>query len=119
MKKIFASLASIGSFLFPVLAFAQISTGQDVGGVLTIITSILNTVIPILITLAFILFIYGVLLYITAKDETKKKEGRERLIQGIVGLAIILLIWGIIGIIGRTFGLQAGQQLDQLPSIVQ
>lgn len=100
MKKIFALL----SILFvPMSAFAQTSTGAI--GILRVIQDIANIVIPILITIAVIWFIYGVIKYVIAKDEGVKEQGRNAMISSIIGLFVIVSVWGLVAVIGNTFGI--------------
>lgn len=73
-------------------------------GVLEKLGDILNVIIPILITLGVIYFIWGVIKYVTAKDEEAQKEGRNTIISGIIGLFVIVAIWGLVGILQNTFG---------------
>ena len=64
-----------------------------------------RAVIPVLFSLASVVFIWGVIQYIMgANDQTKREEGRKFIIWGIVGLFVITAIWGIVGILGATVG---------------
>jgi hypothetical protein len=114
MKKFITGLTSIGFMAVPMLALAQ---GQTVGGILGILQSILDVVIPILITIAVIVFIVGVIQYIMAKEDTDKQKGRDRMIYGIIGLFVILAIFGIIEVIGNTLNVDIGGTQTNLPSI--
>jgi len=89
----------------PMLASAS---GHGVGGVLLKISELLNQVIPILITLAIIYFIWGVIQYVTAKDEEKQAEARKTIVSGIIGIFVIVSIWGLVSLVGRTFGIGSG-----------
>jgi len=127
MKKIFHTIITTGSIVFgPMIALAQsqfggsnIGSGQTATGVLNIVANILNVLIPILITLGVIYLIWGVITYITAKDEEKKKEARGVMISGAIGLFFILAIWGIIGLISSTLGVGVGGTLqsNQIPGV--
>ncbi len=127
MKKFLQKIAAFATVAFaPVMALAQnqfgnsnIGQGQTAGGVLTIVAGILNTLIPILITLGVIYLIWGVITYITAKEEEKKKEARSVMISGAIGLFFILAIWGIIGLISSTLGVGVGGTLQttQIPGV--
>ncbi len=105
MKKIF----SIGAVLagFPMFAFAG-----DAFSVLTVVNQILATIIPILITFAVVWFIWGVIQYTISSDEEAKKGARNKIIQGLIGLFIIVAFWGIIRLITNTFGV-GPEQLNQ------
>lgn len=76
---------------------------MDITDVLAKIGDILNVIIPLLITLGVIYFIWGVIKYVTAKDEDAQKEGRNTIISGIIGLFVIVAVWGLVGILQNTF----------------
>lgn len=97
----------------PGLAFAA-----DVESILSEISSIINLIIPLLIAIALIVFIVGVIKYITAgADEEKRKEARNTIIYGVIGLFAIVAVWGLVGVISSTFGIDTGGSIDipQLP----
>jgi hypothetical protein len=124
MKKF---IAAIMSFFAPLsVALAQVPVPQTAGGtdaadILGDIDNILDTVIPILITIAVIIFIVGVIQYITAKEDDQKKLGRDKIIYGIIGLFVILSVFGIIAVLGNTLGIGQGGTLDSsgIPQVVQ
>lgn len=63
-----------------------------------------DSVIPVLFTLATVYFIWGVLSYIMAADDEKKvAEARYYITYGLIGLFIIVSMWGIVSLIARTF----------------
>lgn len=97
MKKIIALGAVIGSV--PLFAFAA-----NAFSILTTVNQILNTIIPILISLAVVYFIWGVIQYTVSSDEEAKKNARGKIINGLIGLFVIVAFWGIIRLITNTFG---------------
>jgi len=84
------------------LGFGNISTISEL---LCRIGNILNSVIPVLVALGVVYFVWGVITYVIASDEEAKKKGRDRIIYGIIGLAVIVAVWGLVRILTRTFGL--------------
>lgn len=91
------------------LALPSIVAAQTIGNVLTTVKTLLNQVIPIVITLAVIYFFYGVAKYVMAAgDEEAQTAGRSIMIYGIIGLVVIVGIWGLVGIIANTFGISTG-----------
>ena len=106
MKKII-SFGIVASVVAPLFAFAA-----DAFSILTTINRILATAIPILITLAVVYFIYGVIQYTISTDEEAKKGARMKIINGLIGLFVIVAFWGIIKLITNTFGVGASQ-IDQ------
>lgn len=76
------------------------------------IGDILSIIVPILIALGVIYFIWGVITYVISDDEEAKQAGRNRIIFGIIGLAVIIGLWGLVRILTRTFGVDnAGQSI--------
>ena len=107
MKKKLIALSGLGIFT-PFLAFAQNSTVCTLGtlqGIICKIQEILNSVIPVLIVLGVVYFIWGIITYVIASDEEAKTSGRNRIIWGIIGLLVIVAVWGLVGIVSKTFGL--------------
>lgn len=75
-------------------------------------------VLPLLVTLAVVIFIIGVIKYIVKSNEQKdREEGRKFMIYGIVALFVIVSIWGLVGIIQGTFGLGTNVLIPQLQGI--
>lgn len=115
MKKKLIVLSGFVMGLVPALVFAQQTGGTptaclggsitNVQGFLCKIGEILNAVIPILIALGVVYFVWGVITYVIASDEEAKKAGRNRIIYGIIGLAVIIGLWGLVRILSNTFGL--------------
>lgn len=94
------NISSVSLLSLPLFASAQ-----TVQTVLAIILGILNQVIPILMVIATIVFLYGVIAYITsAGDEEKQASGKWYMIWGLIGLFIIVAMWGIVRILVNTFG---------------
>lgn len=63
-----------------------------------------STLVPLLFSTAIVAFLYGVQKYITAgASEDKVKEGRDMMIYGIIGLAVMFSVWGLVRLVLRTF----------------
>ncbi|MCC6323638.1 hypothetical protein IT400_02495 [Candidatus Nomurabacteria bacterium] len=96
MKKyiVFGSVISLS----PLFAFAA----ADAWSILTRIQSILNILIPLLVTVAVVYFIWGVIQYTISSDEEAKKNARSKIIMGLIGLFVIIAFWGIVNVMTRT-----------------
>jgi len=100
LKKLIPGVA----FFFPFVLFAQ--DLESIGGK---IQAILNLVVPIIMTLALIYFFIGLGKYIlSAGDEEKKGEGRNIMIYGVIALFVMAAVWGLVGVLINTFGIDAG-----------
>ncbi|HEY4525862.1 MAG TPA: hypothetical protein VJL32_02075 [Candidatus Paceibacterota bacterium] len=124
MKQKLMVLAGLVLLLSPAAAFAALTgniRGCGAGGLSPLeqfickIGDILNIIIPILIVLAIVYFIWGVIQYVISDDEEAKQAGRNRIIFGIIGLAVIVGVWGLVAILTQTFGVE-GQQNISFPT---
>lgn len=106
MKKFIALGLFIGSPLLTFAAMIDASPGT-VGYIIATVASWISYVVPVLITLAIAFFIWGVVQFITASDEEAKKLGRTRIINGLIGLFVIVAFWGIIAMVQKTFSVDS------------
>ena len=92
--------------LVPAIAFAQ--TTPDLGYFDTLIfqlDGVLTTLVPVLIGVALVVFIWGVIRYVTAGESDEKKvAARGIMIYGIIGLFVIVSIWGLVEILQNITG---------------
>ena len=111
MKKI---LSIIGLISTPVVSLA--ANGVDTTYVDSLIRAtgrILNGAILVLISGAIVWFIWNVIRYTMSKDLEKKTEAKQQMIWGIVGLFVMVSIWGFVSILSDTFN------LDNTPRTIQ
>lgn len=95
-------------FLPPSDAFSE--GGDTEEGIAFNIDSILSNLIGIFTVIAgiifIIIFVIAALNWLTAGGDTAKvQKARDSIVQGVVGLIIIIAAYAIIGIIGSLFGL--------------
>ena len=69
-----------------------------------IIKGMLWPIIYLLIGGSVVIFLYGVFKFIRA-DAEKKEEGKEFMLWGIIGLFVMLSVWGLVNVIRNTFNL--------------
>ena len=86
-------------YAFPLAAFAQAPT--NLIGLITFAGDVANRLIPLLIAVALVVFFYGIIQYVMAK---KPGKSINIIIAGLVGLFIMVSVWGIIRIAQNTFG---------------
>jgi uncharacterized membrane protein len=68
---------------------------------------LVKSVIPLLITLATVAFIWGIIQYFLNPDnEEKKNKGKEFLLWGLIGLFVMISVWGLVGVLSDTFNLK-------------
>ena len=107
MKKIIAtfSLLLISITALPVFAVSEKSTDfkELVNNVF--IGGLLKPIIPLLIGLGVVVFIYGVLVTMLSEGGEKKEEGKQFMIWGIIGIFVMVSVWGLVNIVGGLFNL--------------
>lgn len=91
------------------------------GTFLTIVGSLLyiieNNIVPLLITLATAYFLWGVLSYMMAAgDEKKLTEARYYILYGLIGLFVIVSMWGLVKLAVNTF-IGSGGEMPAGPTI--
>lgn len=68
---------------------------------------IINPLIGLIFAVALAYFIWGVLSFIRNQDsDADREEGKQHMMWGIIGMFLMVAVYGIIGIIINTFGLQ-------------
>lgn len=65
-----------------------------------------GTLVPLVFAVAFIVFIFGIFRYFImgATSEDKRKSGKELMIYGLVGFAVMISVWGLVNLVVGTFG---------------
>ena len=91
----------ISLLITPFVVFAQ---ADNIDQFISTLTDIVALIIPVVVALAFLYFLWGLLKFILhADDETKRAEGKQIMIWGTVALFVMLTIWGIIALLQNTF----------------
>ena len=110
--------------LSPAVAFAQQARGCNSVNLGTVqdficrVGNIIDLVIPLVILLGVLYFIWGVISFaLNSNDEKARENAINRIINGIIGLAVIFAMWGLVRIVQNTFGLPSGQQAPLTPQV--
>ncbi len=88
------------------LNVAYAATGQSVCGLVANINRvIINPIIGIIFALAVILFFYGMAKFLFySENDDKRAEGRSHMVWGVIGMFIMVSVFGIIRLIMDTLG---------------
>ena len=65
---------------------------------------LMGAAIPILISISVIVFVWGVFRYVIAEGEDKARS-RDVMLYGIIGLFVMVSVWGLVTIVKNTFDL--------------
>jgi hypothetical protein len=98
-------------------ATCSLAGNPKIQDLLCYVTGIINnSIIPLLFALALVMFVWGVIKFfiINSDEEAKRAEGKQFMIWGIVALAVMLSVWGLVGILKTTFGINVGSSSSSL-----
>ncbi len=108
-KLIGISTLTLVNLAIPVAALAQTAgTGAGLFGALSLVATFLNGLIGILITLAIIVFFWGLVQYLVNVGE-QKSEGLKIMFYGLIAIFVMVSIWGILRLMQSTFGISSTQ----------
>lgn len=115
MKKRFTLPFFLFTLSTPVLAFAQsqasaqcsaIKLNSVINIMIWIKCFIVTAVIPLIFALAFMFFLWGVFKFMRASDAKAKQDSQKLIWWGLIGLFVMVSVWGIIRILGMTLGIE-------------
>lgn len=104
MKKLAAVALAVA--VVPTLAFAQEGNFDNVFRAADTLMGLISKTIPIIIGAAMVLFLFGILRFAFSSEEGKRQEGRGFMLWGIIALAVMLSVWGLVRFLQNTFGLE-------------
>lgn len=104
LRHLFAVLIA---FLVPVFAFAAPASLREFA---ELVVSILQNIISILFVSLAVGLLYGVIVYFANSDNDKKRmEIKGYLLWGVIGIIVVMGIWGILGLLTESvFGTAPG-----------
>ncbi len=92
MKKKILGLSLVA---VPMISFAAT---EGIEGIIDTITELLGLVMPLLLSLAVIFFVYALLKYVLKAGE-EKEEARGQMIWGVVILFVMISVWGLVNLL--------------------
>jgi len=105
MKKTFAftSLA-LATLAIPLVSLAATNIGNVSDAGSFIINTINNIIVPVLFSIAFIVFVYGAFktFIMGAQSEDVQKEGKNLMLWGLIGFFVMVSVWGLVNILTGT-----------------
>lgn len=91
--------------IFTPLAFASAGPAPtNFAELLGVFVELLTIVIPLLITMAVVIFLYGISVYMSKSgDVSAREESKRYMVWGVVGLFVMVSVWGLVAVIDNTF----------------
>ncbi len=117
MKKAFVSSSIISILTFPGFLFAFSLASSTFKDVIDEILTIIALLIPILLSLAFLVFFWGLSKFILHSDSKGDVEkGRNYMMWGVIALFILITFRVIIGLIVSDLGWGSVSITPQFPT---
>lgn len=122
MKRTITHLLAGAALLAPsfVLAASSVPGGINTKAIqpytLGIADVINNILVPTLIAIAFIVFLWGVFKYFILDNDKAKKEGKDLALWGIIGFVVIFALWGLVYLVMSVFGLSDNTAAPKPPT---
>lgn len=115
MKK--ALLINIAMFA-PFVALAANSNMGYVQDLLMQIQGIVEFLVPLLIALALLFFLWGLVRFmLNSGDDTARQEAKSQMIWGIIALFVIVSVWGLVSLLNEITGIDAGGGPGGIPQV--
>ncbi|KKW38777.1 MAG: hypothetical protein UY88_C0001G0003 [Parcubacteria group bacterium GW2011_GWA1_54_88] len=106
------NLQKTAAWLIPSLVLALpvvVSAQNDVESLLGDVRRWLDLLVPILMGIGLIFFIWGLIQYFRAEgSDDDKKAARSNIVYGIIIFAAIVGIWGLVNIVLETLNINPG-----------
>lgn len=94
------SLSAAFELLLPRFTLAQGLSTNAFDKLLTNLEENLEDIITFLVLVATVILIFGIVKYVgSGDDEDKVTQGRNLIIYGVIGLATIIMLWGLVRIV--------------------
>lgn len=55
-----------------------------------------RAIVPFIYTLAFVVFLYGIVRFFFSTSEENRKKGRDFALYGIIGFFVMFSVWGLV-----------------------
>lgn len=117
IKKIIQSGTFLATLvMFPSIAFAQRAPDtRQIDFYIAKLFEYARMGITFLMVIATLWFIWTVIKFMTTADAGERAERRSQMIAGLIGLTVIICMWGIVYFIGNTLGISGGAAPGGLP----
>ncbi|OGG60051.1 hypothetical protein A3C86_03165 [Candidatus Kaiserbacteria bacterium RIFCSPHIGHO2_02_FULL_49_16] len=100
------SALAFAAIALPFIAIAQVTVESTLDRVL----GILNMAMFLFITIAIVVFFWGLITYLgNIGGEDAAKKGIQLMLWGIIALFVMVSVWGIIRLLQNTFGVGGNQ----------
>ena len=77
---------------------------------IVVVNRIVRAIVPLLISVALIVFIWGLIKYLTkVGDDKSRAEAVQLMLWGIVAIFVMSSVWGLVALLQNTFSVQRNE----------
>ena len=77
---------------------------------IVVVNRIVKAIVPLLISVALIVFIWGLIKYLTkVGDEGERAKAIQLMLWGIVAIFVMSSVWGLVALLQNTFSVQRNE----------
>ena len=95
---------AVSGLPFAALLLPALASAATLRDTLVLISTFLNGVIGLFITLAIVVFFWGLIKYLWSMDKETAHESLKIMFWGIITIFVMVSIWGIIRLLQNTLG---------------
>jgi fumarate reductase subunit D len=111
----FQNVVSYVGDLFTKTASAQAFQADNASNLLGSVSSFISKLVPFIIALTVLFFLWGIFrLVFSAKDSDARAEARGFIIWGVIGIAVMVSVWGLVNFLSGSFALNNTVKVDNL-----
>lgn len=114
MKKIITVLSL--AFL-PVVASAQQIGRTYIDSIINYAKDLLDVALPFIIALSVVWFVWNIFAYVVRGGEEAKEAAKTHILWGIIGLFVMVSVWGIVKVVAGIFNVEQGGSAAQIPTL--
>lgn len=104
IKRFYPVILTGGLFLFPLTSLARF---EDITLLAEQAVGVINTLLFVVLSIAVLVFSWGIIKYITAAgDAAKVKEARSFIVWGLIGIFILVAVLGLVNFLVTGLGFE-------------
>ena len=117
-KFIHTLIPALSVAALPLITMAQpVQTYTGLMGTIQLFSRILNGLIGVAVTLAIVVFFWGLVQYLFKAGPEGKSEGLKTMFFGVVTIFVMVSVWGLVRLLQLTFNVQGSPA--QVPQGIQ
>ncbi len=110
-------LSAISALAGGVALLPAFAAAQTLLNTLALVSTFLNSLVYLLITVAILVFFWGLIQYLLNDGQEGKAKGLKIMLMGVVTIFVMVSIWGIIRLLQSTFRVTSTEPV--IPKTIQ